>query len=458
MAPLAAWQPRDEFDLQIPYSCRLAAIAAAKLGAWDEAAEWLRRARDAADEDQAPFRAGLLMDEGFALWKAGDKVAAHDRLMHGCLAIDALPADADDQKAFLVRKWAGHTLMWIAARESGRTPEGFSEPRPAECSNLESLELPDLRPTPSAGLWLHLAEFEVEADLGDAAFRRCEAELTTTPYVVFRVSFGVVRIRQRLRTLALDDLVDVAADWAEALELARTHLGPRELDAVDQLPAGTPPVDRSLLNIELIRTVLINAVFALAARRPLTATDIEAWRHGATRSGVATQLKPWLDFTSKVLVDRHVNRGRQISSASAGLSLFKRTEAFSFSRYGDHPRSAPKASAVLRAASGSFRFSKSIRTTWRAAACDRPDRPISFAAAAVRSNRSRRPAQSGVACSRSASQMRSRTKPPVVSREPTSQRSRSTWASSLPSMASRSASKSARLSMRRARLNPKRPA
>lgn len=76
---LANWQPRDEFDLQIPYSCRLAAIATAKLGAWEEAADWLRRARDATDEDQAPFRAGLLIDEGFALWKAGDNVTALDR-------------------------------------------------------------------------------------------------------------------------------------------------------------------------------------------------------------------------------------------------------------------------------------------------------------------------------------------------------------------------------------------
>lgn len=318
---LADWRPRDEFDLQIPYSCRLAAIAAAKLGAWQESAAWLRRARDAIGEDEATFRAGLLMDEGFALWKAGDNVAALDRFTQGCLEIDALPADADDRKAFLVRKWAGHTLMWVAARENGRTPEGYSEPRPAECSNLEDLEHPDLRPTPSAGLWLHLAEFEVGADLGDAVFRQCEAKLSTTPYVPFRVWFGVVRIRQRLRSLAFDDLVDVAADWAEALELARIHFGAGGRDAVDQLPADAPPVDRSQLNVDLIRTALVNAVFALAARRPLTATDIEAWRDGATRSGVSMQIEPWLDFTSKVLVDRSINGAIAMRSAGTDWTV-----------------------------------------------------------------------------------------------------------------------------------------
>lgn len=304
---LQDWRPRDEFDLQIPYSCRLAAIAAAKSTSWREAADWLRRARDATDEDQSVLRAGLLIDEGFALWKAEDNVKALDRFTEGCIAIDALPADDDDRKAFLIRKWAGHTLMWIAAREIGRTPEGYSEPRPAECSNLQNLEHPDLRPTPSAALWLHLAEFEVEADLGSAVFRRCEAELSTTPYALFRVSFGVVRIRQRLRSLALDDLVDVAAEWAEGLELARTHFGRGGLNAVDQLPADTPLFDRAQLNGELIGTVLVNAIFALAARRPMSPRDIAAWREGAARAGVAAQVTPWLDFTEKVLVHRSIN-------------------------------------------------------------------------------------------------------------------------------------------------------
>jgi len=117
--------------------------------------------------------------------------------------------------------------------------------------------------------------------------------------------------------LALDDLVDVAADWAEALELARTHVGPGGLKAVDELPADAPRVDRSKLNVDLIRTALINAVFALAARRPLTAADIKAWRQGATRSGVSTQVEPWLDFTSKILVDRSISGA--IAMRSAGL-------------------------------------------------------------------------------------------------------------------------------------------
>jgi len=312
---LQGWRPRDKFDLQITYSCRLAAIAAGEVGAWAEAADWLRQAREVAEDDQAAYRSGLLIDEGFALWKANDNPAALDRLTQGCIAVDGLPSDAEDRKAFMVRKRAGHTLMWIAAQMSGRTPEGFSEPRPAECSNLDIIEHPDLRSTPSAGLWLHLAQFEVEAGLGDAVFRRCESELTTTPYMPFRMAFGTVRIRQRLNTLALDDLVEVAADWAEGLELGRTYHRLGGLDGAEPLPADTPEFDRSQLNSELILTVMVNAVFALAARRPIVAEDIHTWRQGAARAGVETQLAPWLDFTAKVLVDRSINGARVMRSA-----------------------------------------------------------------------------------------------------------------------------------------------
>lgn len=155
----------------------------------------------------------------------------------------------------------------------------------------------------------------MEAGLGDAVFRRCEPELTKTPYMLIRMSFGTVRLRQRLNTLTLGDLVEVAADWAEALELCRIYFGPSGLDGAEPLPADAPPFDRSRLNGELILTVMVNAVFALAARRPITAGDIDIWRHDAARAGVETQLAPWLDFAAKVLVDRSINGAVVMRSA-----------------------------------------------------------------------------------------------------------------------------------------------
>jgi len=42
---LPSWTPKDEFDLQQTFSHRQSAVAAAHLGEWTEAADWLHRAR-----------------------------------------------------------------------------------------------------------------------------------------------------------------------------------------------------------------------------------------------------------------------------------------------------------------------------------------------------------------------------------------------------------------------------
>jgi hypothetical protein len=151
---LPRWTPRDEFDLQQTFSHRLAAVAAARLGEWAEAADWLRRARALADElNQAIYRAGLLIDEAFARWKASDNRQALDCLIGGLAAIDRLPADNTDESAYLLRKRAGHTIMWIAQDTAGRSPKEFSEPPPACCSSLEPVEGVRVQSTPSDAMW-----------------------------------------------------------------------------------------------------------------------------------------------------------------------------------------------------------------------------------------------------------------------------------------------------------------
>ena len=100
--------PTDEFDLQQSYSHREAAIAAGRLGEWDELADRLRGARDLAkDVDQATYCAGLLVDEGYAHWKGGEDGSALRCLTEGLIAIDGLPSDDADEKVFLFAKESG---------------------------------------------------------------------------------------------------------------------------------------------------------------------------------------------------------------------------------------------------------------------------------------------------------------------------------------------------------------
>lgn len=254
------------------------------------------------------------MDEGFAHWKAGDHQAALECLVAGVTAIDALPPDEEASRIYLVRKWAGHTLMWIAAVTNGRPPDGYSAPPPACCSLPENIQAP---PTPSHALWVHLIDFEIEAGLGDATFRAHEDALAASPYGLLRMSFDLVRIRQRLLYRSLTDFVEVVADWAEALEICRLYYGQGALSAADLIPEGAPPIDRSQLNAESMQIMMVSAIFALIAQRPATKKDLEVWRAAARSAGVASALEPWVDFVEQALVARTVNA--QIAMRTAGL-------------------------------------------------------------------------------------------------------------------------------------------
>lgn len=313
---LPTWTPRDDFDLQIIHSQRLAAIAAARLGLWAEAADWLGKAAASAEDDQDTFRAGLLIDAGFAHYKAGDNAAALDRLIEGASAIDRLSPDPVDRRAYTVRKRAGGTVVWIARVAAGDNAPGDIEPQPGFCSNLEVMDDPAIPSTPSDALWIHILEFEFAANLGDALFRDREDSLKATPYALLRMSFGLVRIRHRLRDPAIADLPQVAVDWAEALELCRIYYKEGGLGAADPLPPDTPALDPRSVAAELILTVLINAVFALTARDSLSASVIAAWRASAAGAGVLSMLGDWLDFLEKVLVTRTVDGGLVMRSPS----------------------------------------------------------------------------------------------------------------------------------------------
>jgi tetratricopeptide (TPR) repeat protein len=239
---LPTWTPRDEFDLQQTFSHRRAAIAAARLGEWTEAAGWLHAAWGLAADDQAIYRAALLIDEGITWWKAGDNPQALARLVEGLAAIERLPSDDVDEGAYTLRKRAGHTVMWMAHTTAGSPPVDFSEPSPAYCSSLEAFQAARLPSTPLDVMRGHLLEFEFYAGLGDRNFLIHEESLAESPYGLVRFSLDRLRLQHRLKSLALDDLVEVLAHYAESLELCRLYYREGGLGPADQLPANATAI------------------------------------------------------------------------------------------------------------------------------------------------------------------------------------------------------------------------
>ena len=301
---LPRWTSRDEFDLQQTFSHRLASVAAARLGEWSEAAKWLQSARALADEvNQKTYCAALLVDEGFARWKSGDNRGALDCLIEGLSAIDLLPFDDADESAYLLRKRAGHTIMWIAKTTSGTPPTNYSEPPPACCSSMESVKAAGVSSTPSDAMWAHVLEFEFITELGDEQFRAHEGRLNASRYGLVRFMFEQIRLQHRLRNLALDDFVEVVGDWAESLAVCRCYYKEGGLGPADPLLVGAKMPDRQQLEAEVVLSGMLSAVFALAARGAITEKILEQWDANAARAELSLIVMPWLSFIKALFID-----------------------------------------------------------------------------------------------------------------------------------------------------------
>jgi hypothetical protein len=305
---LPGWQPQSEFDLQAQFSCREAAVAAERLGEWTEAADWLADGRTRTGKGNNPlYEAALLIDEGYARWKAADSAAALSRLADGVAAIELLPPDEADERAYALRKRAGHTLMWITAVTDHTPTEPFSEPLPAFCSSLNPPSGPRDPSTPHDIMWAHLVQFELAADLGDKIFRQHENELVASSYGLVRVSFGFTRVRHRLKLALLDDLVEVAVALAEATEIYRRYYRDGGLGRGDPLPADISMAAPSQLSTDLILTVLVGGMFALAARGAVTAQLIGRWCASAKQLGLASTVTDLLGLVESLFVTQTIH-------------------------------------------------------------------------------------------------------------------------------------------------------
>ena len=314
---LPRWTPRGRFDLQQTHSHRLAAVAAARLGEWTEAATWLRGARAlAADVNEATYCAGLLVDEGFARWKGGDNRGALGCLVEGLTAIDRLPADDVDESAYLLRKRAGHTMMWIANSVADWPPKGFLEPSPAICSSLEPVKEAGVPSTPSDVMWLHILEFEFLAELGGEQFRAHEARLKASHYGVIRFMFDSLRLQHRLRSLTLDDFVEVVADWTESFALCLRYYKENGLGPVDPIPPAAIPSDHQQVDTEVVLRGMLSAAFALAARGTITKEVLDQWTADAVGAGFSDIVAPWIALVAALFVDDTINAKAAVRDTS----------------------------------------------------------------------------------------------------------------------------------------------
>jgi hypothetical protein len=193
--------------------------------------------------------------------------------------------------------------MWVATTAAGTPRQGFSEPSPAWCSGLEPLKEPKVPSTPSDAMWVHILQFEFAAGHGDEQFRAHEARLKASRYGLARFTFDSLRLQHRLRSLSLDDFVEVVGDWMDSFALCQRYYEDGSLGPADPLPADATVADRQHSNADVVLIEMVNAVVALAARATVTIEILGRWATGAANAGLSAIIAPWLAFVAALFLD-----------------------------------------------------------------------------------------------------------------------------------------------------------
>ncbi|MDP6926434.1 MAG: hypothetical protein QGG84_05040, partial [Rhodospirillales bacterium] len=159
---LPRWKTSDA-DLAPSVSYRAAAIAAARLVYWDESAElFLAGTKRIPAGGQATFRIGMIMDAGFAYWKAGNNAQALFCFATGIEELDRIQTGADVDPGYSLQRRASHTLMWVNIIVSGSSTTNFSEPLPGFCSQFDPMDGERVRRSVGVSIWSS-GEMRIEA-------------------------------------------------------------------------------------------------------------------------------------------------------------------------------------------------------------------------------------------------------------------------------------------------------
>ena len=293
----------EEIDVNVGIGFREAAMAAARLGYWEEAAAlFADGAKRLEDESVRTFRVGMTVDEGFASWKSGDDQHALECFKSGLEELESMQIEADRDPVYSLQRRIGHTGMWVSSQAAGRiVPEDYSEPIPGLCSDLEPLKGETDKGTPIDYIFASFVDFEDTCKLGDALFERYADRGTGSEHVSVRVGFLERAFRWRLEKVESDGLLMGIVGLAHCLEITRKQMatGAGKSEEVD-LSAGE--LELSSEAFELVRAYMLVAMFSFVAHGKVTDGLISSWRNEAEKLNLEQGLEDWFQMVEGLFV------------------------------------------------------------------------------------------------------------------------------------------------------------
>jgi hypothetical protein len=75
------------------------------------------------------------------------------------------------------------------------------------------------------------------------------------------------------------------------------------LGPADPLPSAATTPDRAQSDSEVVLSMMLSAVIALAARAAVTKKELDRWERGAANAGLSDIVAPWLAFVTSLFID-----------------------------------------------------------------------------------------------------------------------------------------------------------
>ena len=297
----------QEMDFAPILSFREAAVTAGRLGLWSEALDLFTDGAELLSTDQLPaFRTGMLIDSGFASWKAGENARALSLFATGVGDLDAMPLKAGIDPVYTVQKRAGHTLMWVQNTAVGRLSDGYAEPTPGFCSNLEPMQGERPLQTPIDYILSYLIEFEQTAGLGKEQLGMYAERLKTSPFAIVRCGIYDLVVRSRLKELDMFGYLKDVIALVHALALVQETCVDGDSDVHPEVAVTAEPT-LTTDHHKLMRIYVLFGIFALTARGAVDQTIVDSWRSEVEATNTAEVFGAWLDLVGELFITGQVD-------------------------------------------------------------------------------------------------------------------------------------------------------
>lgn len=144
------------------FSCRLAGMAAARLGDWSRAERLfsMGASEDTQSAELHRMAVGLTADAAFARWKKGRIAEALTLYVEVLKALEVIPVDQNLKNRHL-HAIVRHCMVWLDQSDQREADRNLAEPPPGACSNQEPHEgFKDLQIVDMSGAWGLLANID----------------------------------------------------------------------------------------------------------------------------------------------------------------------------------------------------------------------------------------------------------------------------------------------------------